>query len=200
MDCNLPGSSVHGDSPGKNTGVGYHALLKGIFPTQGLNPRLLPWQADPLPLAPHGNLSGKGRPCKEEGAPRPPTASTGVGRVPMLWLTCSETRAFPSRSFRTQGKLLELLENLSSLDNSHNQPFTLRFSLAQSSPYPLLRLLTGRHKEHIKKPQTSGFPDGSVVKNPPAKRRRHGFNPRSRKIPTCHRATEPVPLTTEPVL
>ena len=33
----LPGSSVHGDSPGKNTGVGCHALLQGIFPTQGLN-------------------------------------------------------------------------------------------------------------------------------------------------------------------
>ena len=29
------------DSPGKNTGVGHHALLQGIFPTQGLNPRLL---------------------------------------------------------------------------------------------------------------------------------------------------------------
>ena len=27
----------HGDSPGKNTGVGCHALLQGIFPTQGLN-------------------------------------------------------------------------------------------------------------------------------------------------------------------
>ena len=26
MDCSLPGSSVHGDSPGKNTGVGCHAL------------------------------------------------------------------------------------------------------------------------------------------------------------------------------
>ena len=26
-----PGSSVHGDSPGKNTGVGCHALLQGIF-------------------------------------------------------------------------------------------------------------------------------------------------------------------------
>ena len=26
------GSSVHGDSPGKNTGVGSHALLQGIFP------------------------------------------------------------------------------------------------------------------------------------------------------------------------
>ena len=30
-------SSVHGDSPGKNTGVGYHALFQGIFPTQGWN-------------------------------------------------------------------------------------------------------------------------------------------------------------------
>src|SRR5574341_916161 len=29
------------NSPGKNTGVGCHALLQGIFPTQGLNPRLL---------------------------------------------------------------------------------------------------------------------------------------------------------------
>ena len=29
------------DSPGKNTGVDCQALLQGIFPTQGLNPRLL---------------------------------------------------------------------------------------------------------------------------------------------------------------
>ena len=29
------------DSPGKNTGMGFHALLQGIFPTQGLNPGLL---------------------------------------------------------------------------------------------------------------------------------------------------------------
>ena len=29
------------DSPGGNTGVGCHALLQGIFPTQGANPRLL---------------------------------------------------------------------------------------------------------------------------------------------------------------
>ena len=40
MYCSLPGSSVHGDSPGKNTGVGCHALLQGIFPTQGSNPGL----------------------------------------------------------------------------------------------------------------------------------------------------------------
>ena len=29
------------DSPGKNTGVGGHSLLQGIFPAQGLNPGLL---------------------------------------------------------------------------------------------------------------------------------------------------------------
>jgi len=40
MDCSPPGSSVHGDSPDKNTGVGCHALLQEIFPDQGLNPGL----------------------------------------------------------------------------------------------------------------------------------------------------------------
>ena len=40
MDCSLPGSSIHGDSLGKNTGVGCHAFLQGIFPTQGLSPSL----------------------------------------------------------------------------------------------------------------------------------------------------------------
>ena len=41
MDCSPPGSSVHGDSPGRNTGVGGHTLLQAIFPTQGLNLGLL---------------------------------------------------------------------------------------------------------------------------------------------------------------
>ena len=40
MDCIPPRSSVHGDSPGKNTRVGCHAVLQGIFPTQGSNPDL----------------------------------------------------------------------------------------------------------------------------------------------------------------
>ena len=35
MNCSLPGFCVQGDSPGKNTGVGCHALLQGIFPRQG---------------------------------------------------------------------------------------------------------------------------------------------------------------------
>ena len=41
MDCSPPGSSVHEDSPGKNTGVGCYAFLQGIFPIQGSNPGLL---------------------------------------------------------------------------------------------------------------------------------------------------------------
>jgi len=41
-------------SPGKNTGVGCHALLQGICPTQGWNLHLLHWQAGSLPLASPG--------------------------------------------------------------------------------------------------------------------------------------------------
>ena len=39
------------DSPDKNTGVGCHFLLQGIFPTQESNPRVLHWQADSSPLS-----------------------------------------------------------------------------------------------------------------------------------------------------
>ena len=41
IDCSPPGSSVHGDSPGKSTGVGCHFLPQGIFPTEGSNRSLL---------------------------------------------------------------------------------------------------------------------------------------------------------------
>ena len=41
MDCSPLVSSVRGDSPGKITGVGCHALLQGMFPTQESNPGLL---------------------------------------------------------------------------------------------------------------------------------------------------------------
>ena len=57
MDCSPPGSSVHGNSPGKNTEVDCHALLQRFFPTQGLNPRLLcllHWHENSLPLEPPG--------------------------------------------------------------------------------------------------------------------------------------------------
>ena len=41
MNCSPPGSSVHEDSPGKNSGVDCHALLQRVFPTRALNPGLL---------------------------------------------------------------------------------------------------------------------------------------------------------------
>ena len=55
MDRSPPGSSVRGILPGKDTGVGCHALLKGTFPTQGLNPGLLHWQAGSVPLSHKGS-------------------------------------------------------------------------------------------------------------------------------------------------
>ena len=45
------------DFPSKNTGVGCHFHLQGIFPTQGLNPcllHLMHWQVGSLPLVPPG--------------------------------------------------------------------------------------------------------------------------------------------------
>ena len=48
--CQVPLSM---NSTGKNTGVGYHFLLQGIFLTQGSNLGLLcllHWQVDSLPL------------------------------------------------------------------------------------------------------------------------------------------------------
>ena len=67
LDYSPPGSSVHGDFPGKNTGMGCHTLLQGIFPTQGSNPGL-----------PHGrqilyHLSQQGKP-----------KNTGVGSLSLL--------------------------------------------------------------------------------------------------------------------
>ena len=48
----LPARLLHPwDSPGKNTRVGCHSLLQGMFPTQGSNPCLLRWWADSLPLS-----------------------------------------------------------------------------------------------------------------------------------------------------
>ena len=55
VDCSPPGSSVYGASPGRNAGVGCHALLlREIFPTQGLNPGLTHGSQILLPSEPAG--------------------------------------------------------------------------------------------------------------------------------------------------
>ena len=55
-DCSPPGSSVHGILQARILGVGCHALLQGIFRTQGSNPCLLHWQVDLLPLSYQGEF------------------------------------------------------------------------------------------------------------------------------------------------
>ena len=45
------GSSFRGSLQARILGGGCHALLQGILPTQGSNPRLLHWQADSLPVS-----------------------------------------------------------------------------------------------------------------------------------------------------
>ena len=56
INCSPPGPSVHEDSPGKNTGVGCHALFQGIFPTQGSNPGLPHCRCVLYHLSHQGNL------------------------------------------------------------------------------------------------------------------------------------------------
>ena len=75
------------DSPSKNTGVGCHALLHGIFPTQGSNPHLLcllHWQVDSLRLVPPE------APNYSQMMTRSHPASSGQGL--QAWILASITR------------------------------------------------------------------------------------------------------------
>ena len=84
------------DSPGRNTGVGCHALLQGIFPTQGSNPGL-----------PHcGQIL---YPLSHQGSPRilewvaytfsrgssPPRNRSGVSCIAGGYFTSRATREAP---------------------------------------------------------------------------------------------------------
>ena len=56
--------SIYGDSPRKNTGVGWHVLLQGIFQSQGLNPGLLHCRRILYHLSHLGNLGRSWQPLK----------------------------------------------------------------------------------------------------------------------------------------
>ena len=72
MYYSLPDSSVHGDSPGKNTRVGCHVLFQGIFPTQGLNLRLLHCRWVLYPLGHLGNPNPTPKNPNSNRAPKDP--------------------------------------------------------------------------------------------------------------------------------
>ena len=65
MNYSLPGGPSN--SPGKNTGVGRHFLLQGIFLMQGSNLHLLHWQADSLPRGHMGSPKGAICPAQNSG-------------------------------------------------------------------------------------------------------------------------------------
>ena len=60
MDGSLPGFSVHGDSPGKNTGVGCPGPPPGDLPNPGIEPRSLALQAYSLLSEPPGKPKNTG--------------------------------------------------------------------------------------------------------------------------------------------
>ena len=116
MDCSPPGSSVHGDSPGKNTRVGSHSLLQGIFSTQGSNPGLphcrwilycLSHQGSPriLELVAYPFSSGSSRPRNW----------TGVSCIAGEFFTSWATREVPKKPslsycFYSCGKFSTILQ------------------------------------------------------------------------------------------
>ena len=65
MDCSLPDSSVHGDSLGKNTGVGLPCPLAGDLPNPGIKPSF---------------PTGRSLPSEPPGKPK----NTRVGRLSLL--------------------------------------------------------------------------------------------------------------------
>ena len=81
MYCSPPGSSVHGDSPGKNTGVGCHALLQGDLPNPGIEPRSPALQQILYCLSHHGSpriLTGVGSLSLLQGIFPTPELNSGV--------------------------------------------------------------------------------------------------------------------------
>ena len=107
MDHSPPHSSVHGISPGKNTGVGCHFLLQGIFSVQGLNLGLLHCRQILYRLCHQGSgvITRSSLQEEEESAtPRLCITLKGEASKPRHWEgeRQSVTLALPRR--RSQGK------------------------------------------------------------------------------------------------
>ena len=102
--CSPPGSPVHGDSPGKNTGVGCQAPLQGIFPTQRWNPSLphcrliryhLSPQGSPAPLRPTWILSSAAQSVFQEDLV-PIWACIKKGEIEISFGRCNHAGSCPA--------------------------------------------------------------------------------------------------------
>ena len=90
VDCSLPGSSVHGIFPGKNTRVGCHSLRQMIFLTQGSNPSLLPCRQILYHLSHQGSPEPPQKPSQLNNGP--PKMSTSQPLEPVKMLGCTAKR------------------------------------------------------------------------------------------------------------
>ena len=80
--------------PDKNTEVGCHFLLQGIFPTQGSNPHLLHWQSDSLPWSHlQSYIASIVRIYGNPNLPIPPTPSFPLGIHTFVLYICVSVSA-----------------------------------------------------------------------------------------------------------
>jgi len=140
IGCSLPGSSLHGDSLGKNTGVGCHALHQGIFTTQGLNPGL-PHRRNPDLLD-----------CRQILYPLSDHFSS------VQSLSCVQLFAIPwtaacqaSLSITNSQSLLKLMSIESVMPSNHL--IFYRPLLLLPSIFPSIRLFSNESALHIKWPK-----------------------------------------------
>ena len=96
MDCSPPGSSVHGDSPGKKTGSGLLCPPPGDLPNPGIEPRSPALQADSLqsePLRkPKNTGAGSLSPLQGNLSHSSILAGTILWQAPVHGVTKSRTR------------------------------------------------------------------------------------------------------------
>ena len=125
MDCGLPGSSIHGDSPGNNTGVDCHDLLQRIFPIQGSNPHLLcllHWQVDFL----HWVRATQKAPGKQ-GEPVTNEGTSNRGMLETLQMWDWHNNKFDGVIFINLKHISDLYHNLSQWANVGRRLFSLAY-------------------------------------------------------------------------
>ena len=127
MDCSPSGTSIHGDSSGKNTGVGCRGLLQEIFPTQGSNPGLQHCRWILYHLS-------------HNGSPR--TISVPFSSVTQSHLTLCDPMDCSTQGFPVHHQLPELAQ-------THGQQVgdTIQPSHPLSSPFPPAFNLS--HPQHL---------------------------------------------------
>ena len=107
VDCSPPGPSVHGDSPGKNTGVGWHALLQGIFPTQGSNTGLPHCRQILYHLSHQGRYSGTNQEVEDRFllSEKPPDLAAGTFPLGFASGTSGKESARQCRRCKRRGSI-----------------------------------------------------------------------------------------------